>query len=167
MKPRMLRVLAVLLVLLIASSVPAAAGGPTVPFKAFYMVSPTNEGTNEQGCNIHKFPSVGDATHLGEGTWYSDAITCMDSPTTGTQSGTSIFTADNGAQLSGTFSGVAAFEFSTGEPVAHFSGTYWVTSGTGRLAGYTGTGKYWGTARPLAGAGEIYFEGTLTKPQKP
>ncbi|MFN2165667.1 MAG: hypothetical protein ACK2U9_05360, partial [Anaerolineae bacterium] len=85
----------------------------------------------------------------------------------GTQSGTSVFTAANGDQLIGTFSGVAAIVTTPTGPVAEFSGTYWVTEGTGRFVGYTGTGVYWGTATLALpeDTGELYFDGTLTKPE--
>jgi hypothetical protein len=164
----MLLALAMLRVLLMAGSVPAAADGPTVPFNAFYAMSPRIVGVDPQGCNIQELPGVGEATHLGRSTWYSDAKACLDPITmAGTQSGTSIFTAADGSQLIGTFSGVAAIVVGPGGPLAGFSGTYWVTGGTGRFAGYGGTGVYWGTALLLAGTGELYFEGTLTKPEQP
>jgi len=167
MKSKTILALTVLLILLAASSVPAAAGGATVPFEGYYAMSPLTVGVDPQGCLLQQLPGVGEATHLGQSTWYSDATACLD-PTTmaGTQFGTSIFTAANGAQLIGTFSGVAAIVLTPAGPQAQFSGTYWVTSGTGRFEGYTGTGTYWGTAT-MTGTGELSFEGTLTKPEKP
>ena len=166
MKPRMLLALAVLLVLLMAGSLPAAADGATVPFEGFYDVSPRTVGVDQYGCTLDEFPSVGQATHLGSSTWYSDATSCLDFTTwTGTQTGTSIFTSVDGSQLIGTFSGVAEIVF---EPFPHavFNGNYWVTEGTGRFEGYVGQGVYEGTAI-LGLTGEITFEGTLTKPEKP
>ncbi len=155
MKPRMLLALAMLLVLLMAGSLPAAAGGATVPFKAFYAMSPQILGV-DQGCLIQKLPGVGEATHLGESTFYSDAKSCLG---TWTQSGDGTWTAANGDRLFGGFVG----EFSTApDGSAQFDGTYYIDSGDGRFAGYTGTGVYWGTA--TLGSGALYFEGTLTKP---
>jgi hypothetical protein len=165
MKARSFLLSALLLVLLLAGSIPAAAGGATVPFKAMYVMQPQVVGIDENGCNIQQLPGEGQATHLGDSTWYSDAVACIDPATmAGVQYGSSIFTAADGAQLIGTFSGVAKIVFGPAGPQAEFSGTYWVTEGTERLWGYTGSGKYWGTALLAVGTGELYFEGTLTKP---
>jgi hypothetical protein len=167
MKARVILVPALLLVLLLAGSVPAAAGGVTrVPFLAFYSMQPVVVGVDENGCNIQQLPGEGRATHLGKSAWYSDAVACLDPATMeGVQFGTSIFTdADDGAQLIGAFSGVAKIVYGPAGPQAEFSGTYRVTEGTGRLLGYTGTGRYWGTAWLAEGTGELYFEGTLTRP---
>jgi hypothetical protein len=161
MKTRILLVLALVLVLIVAGSVSVAAKGAVVPFKAFYAMQPRVVGTDPQGCNIQELPGEGRATHLGKSTFYSDAVAC---PAAGTQYGTLIFTAANGDQLIGAFSGVAAIVMTPAGPLAEFSGTGYVTGGTGRFAGYTGTLDYWGTAWPVQGTGELYFDGTLTKP---
>jgi hypothetical protein len=82
------------------------------------------------------------------------------------QNGTSIFTADNGDQLIGTFAGTAKLSVpdSGPPPVADCSGTYWVTEGTGHFKGVTGTGTYSChiiLANPNYGL--LVFKGTLTK----
>jgi hypothetical protein len=168
MKTRILLALVMVLILTMAGSASVAAGGAVVPFRAFYAMHPMVVGEDEQNCNIQQLPGEGQATHLGTSTWYSDARACVDSETfSGTQFGSSIFTAANGDQLIGTFSGVATIRMTPTGPQAEFSGTAWVTEGTGRFAGYTGTLAYWGTAWPTQGTGELYFDGTLTKPKKP
>ena len=141
MKARIVLALAVILIMVSSGSV--AAGGATVPFRASYAMLPEIVGPDGQGCIIQKLPGTGQATHLGRSTWYSDAKACE---TSGTQSGTSIFTAANGDRLIGTFSGITAIRMTPAGPEAEFSGTAWVTEGTGRFAGYTGTLAYWGTA---------------------
>lgn len=159
MKARFVLVLALLLVLLMAGSIPAAAGGVTVPFKAFYAMSPLITGVDPQGCFIQQLPGVGQATHLGDSTWYSDATAC---PGTWIQSGDATWTAANGDRLFGGFLG----QFSlTSDGTALFEGAYYIEDGDGRFADYTGAGLYHGSAK--AGVGELYFDGTLTKPEKP
>jgi len=162
MKARIVVALAVILIM--AGSASVAAGGATVPFKASYAMLPQIVGEDEHGCFIQQLPGTGQATHLGRSTWYSDAKACQMS---GTQFGTSIFTAANGDQLIGTFSGITAIHMTPAGPQVEFSGTAWVTEGTGRFAGYTGTLAYWGTASLVASpnTGKLYFNGTLTKPQ--
>jgi hypothetical protein len=162
--------LAVAVTLIMVSSASVAADSAVVPFRAFYAMLPQIVGVDEQGCNIQKLPGEGQATHLGKSTWYSDAKACIFPPTmTGAQYGSSIFTAANGDQLIGTFSGVGAIVMTPSGPQALFSGTAYVTEGTGRFAGYTGTLNYWGTAwlATVPMTGELYFDGTLTKPERP
>ncbi len=166
MKTRMLLALAMLLVLLMAGSVPAAAGGPTVPFNAFYAMHPRIVGTDPQGCNIQQLPGEGLATHLGESSFYSDAVACMNAQTgIIAQHGSAIFTAANGDELIGNFAGTGNFHPGP-PPWVDFSGTLWITGGTGRFEGVTGIGQYWGTAT-FTGTGELYFDGALTKPEQP
>jgi hypothetical protein len=155
----MLLALAMLLVLLVAGSVPAAAGGATVPFKAFYLVHPTVVGVDQYGCRLQQFPGEGEATHLGESLFYADAKSCPN----GVQTGVGTWTAANGDQLFGGLEGIGYMIMIDGVLTAVFEGTYYMDGGTGRFEGYTGSGDYWGTAIPLV-SGELYFEGTLTKP---
>jgi len=168
MKTRIPLALAMIMILVVAGSAPVAAGETTVPFHAFFAMQPMIVGMDPQGCLIQELPGEGQATHLGRSAWYSDALACLD-PTTmsGPQYGTSIFTAANGDQLIGTFSGIATIVMTPAGPLAEFSGTYWVTEGTGRFVGYTGTGAYWGTATASLpeNTGELTFDGTLTKPE--
>lgn len=160
MKTRVLLVLAMVLVLIVAGSASVTAKGAVVPFKAFYVMHPVATPIGN-GCLNQQLPGEGQATHLGNSTFYSDAVACPD---LGTQSGTLIFTAANGDQLIGAFSGVAAIVPTPSGPKAEFSGTGSVIEGTGRFAGYTGALDYWGTAWPVQGTDELYFDGTLTKP---
>ncbi len=145
-----------------------AAKDATVPFKASYAMLPRIVGPDPDnpGCQIQELPGTGRATYLGDSTWYSDAIGC---PEKGTQSGSSIFTAENGDQLIGTFSGVSVMGGTPAEPQVEFSGTAWVTEGTGQFVGYTGTLAYSGTVALAASpmTGELTFDGMLTKPEKP
>jgi hypothetical protein len=160
MKTKTLFMLALSLALILASSAPTAAiaKGAVVPFKATYDMSPRIVGVDANGCNIQELPGVGQATHLGESTFYSDAAAC---PRTLTQSGDMEFTAANGDRLFGYFSGSIAF---TQPGIADFWGTYSITSGTGRFEGVTGTGIYWGSAQLAPGGkGILYFDGTLNK----
>ena len=167
MKARIVLALAMVLMLTMAGSASVAADGATVPFKAYYSMLPRivgPAGPDYPGCVKQELPGTGQATHLGLSTWYSEATGC---PAAGTQFGSSIFTAANGDQLIGTFEGISSMA-PDGSQV-EFSGTALVTEGTGRFAGYTGTLTYWGTAALAASprTGELHFEGTLTKPEKP
>ena len=151
--------LALTLALVLTASAPVAAsdGDAVVPFKAVYNMSPQIVGVDSNGCNIQVLPGVGKATHLGESTFYSDAVAC---PSTLSQSGDMLFTADNGDQLWGSFEGDLAFSF----PTVHFWGDFQITGGTGRFEGVTGSGTYEGTAVVTPGGkGILYFDGTLHK----
>ena len=135
----------------------AAADSPVVPFKATYYMSPKVVGVDPNGCNIQQLPGVGQATHLGESTLYSDAVAC---PATLSQSGTLEFTEDNGDKLYGHFAGTLAFSY----PNVSFTGDYWVDPpGTGRFEEVTGSGTYEGSAGLTTGKGIIYFQGILIK----
>lgn len=158
MKTKRLLMLGLTLALVLAASAATAlADSPVVPFKAFYNMSPQIVGVDENGCNIQKLPGVGKATHLGESTLYSDARGC---PATSTQFGSLVFTADNGDQLFGDFSGQTELSF----PNVRFYGNYQIfPTGTGRFEGVTGSGTYEGTANLILGKGTIEFNGTLVK----
>lgn len=154
MKTNSLLVLATILVVLAAGSAPmlASAGDAVVPFKASYIPEPKIVGM-VNGCLVQKLPATGQATHLGESAFYSDALACMD----GTQTGTMEFTAANGDKLYGYFAGTHA-----GYPgPVEFGGTFWITGGSGRFEGVTGTGSDWGKSG--VGLHELYFDGRLFK----
>src|SRR5512142_2506442 len=102
MKTKLVLTLIMILVLLVAGGVPVMADDSTVPFEAFYAMSPRIVGVDPQGCNIQQLPGVGEATHLGNSTWYSDARAC---PGTWMQFGDATWTAANGDKLYGGFSG--------------------------------------------------------------
>jgi hypothetical protein len=168
MKARILLALAAILILVMSSSASVAAGGAVVPFHAFYAMHPRAVGPpDEQGCIPQELPGEGEAIHLGLSTFYSEAKFCPDPVTmSGPQFGSAIFTAANGDQLIGAFSGTAGLRMTPDGPQAVFSGSYWINGdlSTGRFADYSGAGVYWGTAWPNI-SGELYFDGTLTKPE--
>ena len=159
MKTKTLIMLALILVLVLAASAPRAAlaDDAVVPFKGTYDMSPQNAGVDPNGCNIQQMPGVGQATHLGESTLYSEALAC---PATLTQSGSLLFTAADGSQLIGHFSGKISF---ASYPTVTFWGDYWITEGNGRFDGYTGSGVYWGSSVMGSGKGIITFDGLLFK----
>lgn len=161
MKTKNLLILALILVMAGSPSVgSAAASGAEVPFKA--AVHNSTVVSVVDNCHGKGIPGLllqvtgeGYATHLGETTWYTDDMWgCFD----GTQGGTMEFTAANGDQLFGAF--VGTWTDVPPAPVT-FQGIFWITGGTGRFEGVTGTGNYSGTSS--RGDHMLYFDGSLTK----
>jgi hypothetical protein len=161
MKARIVLVLA--LILVVVSSASVTASGATVPFKATYVTHPgTPVFDPATGILRVAIPAEGQATHLGNSTWYSEMWVDTTPPAPlppipFIQGGTMTFTAADGAELSGTFAGFA-IPNATG---TEFWGTYEITDGSGRLKGTTGDGKYWGTV--VGKEGMLYFDGMLQK----
>jgi hypothetical protein len=155
MKARIVLALAMILVLIAASSASVAAKGAVVPFKATYHTYPEMVDISQTGLTL-AIPGEGQATHLGRSTWYADSWVTFGAPNNH-QWGNMTFTAANGDHLLGTFDGQAYL--SNGTNV--FWGTFEITEGTGRFAGATGAGDYWGTAQENEGM--LYFDGMLTK----
>lgn len=158
MKTKTLIMLALVLALVLAASAPRAASADeaVVPFKASYATAFAILGVDSNGCNIQRITGVGQATHMGESTLYSDAVGC---PATQTQTGSLLFTAADGDELWGTFAGKLRLEF----PIVYFWGNYVMTDGSGRFDENTGAGSYTGSANLLTGTGTITFEGELYK----
>lgn len=133
----------------------ASAGDPVVPFKGDYITYPvlTIPG---YPCWTYSIPAVGEATQLGESTFFSTLIGCVG----GGQSGSIDFTAANGDQLFTSFTGQST---RSGDTVS-FVGTYTIEGGTGRFAGAEGKGEYRGWSGLNEGdTGGISFNGTLEK----
>ena len=161
MKTKTIYLLALVMALILSSGAPsvATAEDAVVPFKATYNMSPRAVGVTEDGCNIQELPGEGQATHLGMSSFYSNAFAC---PAALVQFGDMLFTAANGDQLFGGFSG--SLEFAPDFSSVRFWGDYWITGGSGRFEGVTGSGHYWGTAQLSAEAkGILHLSGTLTK----
>lgn len=137
----------------------SADGTPaTVPFKATYTTfpEPVDGGADYFILDI---PADGKGTHLGKSNWY--AVSTVSTATFPWEQWAEemFFTAANGDQLIGHFAGEAVPNDSGG---ANFNGDYWITEGTGRFTGTTGSGTYDGEADE--GIGILIFEGTLTNP---
>ncbi len=163
-KRRFIPLLTIFLVLVMASGtwMSASAKGAEVPFHGYYVTYPKIVGVDQNGCNIQEIDAVGQATHLGESTWHSDALACRS---TWKQSGSITFTADNGDLLNMMFDGTFTVIISSTGPTAVFQGSYTITGGNGRFYEMGGSGAYWGSSSLLpGGTGEIYFDGTLEKP---
>lgn len=154
MKTRILLALAMMLVLLVASSAPVAAKGAVVPFHAALQTYPEVVDFDPiTGVITFEIPGEGLATHLGNSTFDSDSWVNSYEPLPAPQLTNMELTAANGDQLRGTMVGTVV-------PGAG-EGTWQITEGTGRFAGVTGTGVYW-----YVFDGEewhLYFDGTLTK----
>jgi hypothetical protein len=165
MKPRMLLALAILLVLLMAGSVPAAADGPQVPFRTIIMVQPTyagpllDENNNVVGFRL-SVEGYGDVMHLGASTWHADMwVNATTAPNT--LGADMTFTAANGDTLTGSYLG----EGQVVEVYNHCWADFVITGGTGRFANVTGGGKLEGW-HPLDGSpGPVAFDGVLLKKQ--
>ena len=158
MKARIVLALALILVLLVASSASVAAGGTTVPFRAYY----------HGGCQLLSFDpdtgvatyqvwGSGDATHLGNSNWSGvTSFNVYQGPPFPYWSDDITFTAANGDQLFGTMEGTAT--------PPDVQGTFAVTGGTGRFAGVTGSGTFWAWTDGSGSNDHIWYAGTLTKP---
>jgi hypothetical protein len=156
MKARILLVLLALAVVMAGSGSMVAAGGAVVPFKATYVTHPRTVGMEGNVLTI-EIPAEGQATHLGESTWYAEMwVDTNPYPwTQGTDDMT--FTAANGDQLFGSYIGQAV----PTETGVEFWGEIQISGGSGRFEGVTGAGTYWGECG--ASEGILHFEGTLTK----
>ncbi len=161
MKLKIPLILALVLVMVGSFSVgSAAASGAEVPFRA--AVHNSTVVSVVSNCHGKGIPGLmlqvtgeGYALHLGGTTWHTgDMWGCFD----GTQGGTMQFTAANGDLLFGAFEGTW-----TDVPPAPvtFQGTFWITGGTGRFEGVTGSGSYQGTS--ARGDHMLYFDGSLIK----
>lgn len=130
---------------------------PVTPFKATYTTNPQVVSVIG-GVITLSITGEGKATHLGKSTWYADSwVDTNQFPFL--QTGDMNFTAANGDQLFGNFSGIAIPD-ANGK--INFQGTYDITSGTGKFEGATGSGNYSGWA--LGNAGHLEFDGTLNNP---
>lgn len=130
---------------------------PVAPFKATYKTNPQVVGVNN-GILTLSIPGKGKATHLGKSTWYADSwVDTNQFPFL--QTGEMEFTAANGDQLFGNFSGIAIPD-ANGK--INFEGTYEITSGSGKFEGTTGSCDYSGWA--LGEVGHLEFDGTLNNP---
>lgn len=128
----------------------------TVPFKGDYTTHP-EVVSFINGVLTLSIPAEGKATHLGKSEWYADSwVNTNQYPFL--QTGAMTFTAANGDQLFGTFSGDG---FPGENGLVDFEGDYVITGGTGRFQGNTGSGTYYGSA--TGNLGELHFEGVLNK----
>lgn len=131
----------------------------TVPFQVDCQTYPTIVEINEVQM-VLEIPGDCKGTHLGRGEWYADMVVDISSPPPPfLQSGTMVFTAEDGDQLFATF-------FGFGKPKATGGNYYWggyqISGGTGRFEGTTGTGLYHGQADGEVGT--AIFDGTLLNP---
>jgi len=111
---------------------PAAAAEKQVPFNGSLAGTSTISDTfpiATVSANL-----TGNATHLGRFTLsLPHEVNLADTPVSAT--GTFVFIAANGDQVSGTFTGLVD---SAAPPVFHVTETATITGGTGRFAGATG-----------------------------
>ena len=125
---------------------PADEGGSNLPFKG--VAEGTVTGVTPSGAVVVE--SMGNATHLGD---FTRTEYVFFGPR-GAISGTVVFTAANGDQLSADFSG--AFTSPTTA-----EGTYTFTGGTGRFRDATGTASF--TAITPDGIHlDVSFEGSIS-----
>lgn len=137
--------------------------GPTVPFKADFVVYPMDVAPPP--ILMLEIPGEGNATHMGKTTMISNSTVFFTTPPPFAQTGDMLLTAADGATLTGAFEGFSSPDPNNPQGFV-FSGDYTITGGTGRLEGYTGSGTYYGSAVTgiPAGLGELHFDGTLIKP---
>ncbi|NIV30456.1 MAG: hypothetical protein GWN58_13455 [Anaerolineae bacterium] len=155
MKARVLLIVALALVIVGGiSAPPAAAGDAVVPFKARYETYP--EAELDFPYLMVEIPAAGQATHLGESTFYADMWVLLTVVPNPQWSDNMTLTAANGDELWGTYEG-----WGTPIPDPEFWGTFEISGGSGRFEGVTGSGAYWGQV--TGETGMLYLEGTLTK----
>jgi hypothetical protein len=155
MKARIFLLVAMILVLVVASGAPVAAGDSVVPFKANFSTTCAVVGID---------PDTGDAdflvwgtawaTHLGKSAVYAETganLNQYPNPYWGEWT----FTAANGDQLFATVEG----EFTP--PTV--DGTFEITGGSGRFEGVTGAGDFWGWTGGPGSEEVMSWTGTLTK----
>lgn len=156
MKTRILLMVVALIVVMAGSGSLVVVADPVVPFKATFVTHPSIVGFDPvTGILTVKIPAEGQATHLGESTFYADMWVDTTTLPNG-QTGVMTFTAANGDQLLGSYEG-----HSTPPPNAEFWGDFEISGGTGRFDGVEGSGAYWGAVEGEEGL--LYFDGMLTK----
>jgi hypothetical protein len=157
MKARFVLALAMILVLIVAGSASVAADGAVVPFRASYHGGCQElDFDQETGIITYQVWGEGQATHLGMSDWSGVThFNVYQDPPLPYWSDNITFTAANGDKLLGTMEGGITF------PTVE--GTFEITGGTGRFAGVTGSGTFWGWSDGTGSNDDIYYEGTLTK----
>ena len=126
----------------LGGQMPVSAKGATVPFKVACQTYPVPEFMGDH--IVVTVTSDCKGTHLGKSHWDSVSIVDISQPPPPfTQIGDMVFTAANGDQLIGTFSGLAVPNDKGG---FDYWGDYEITGGTGRFSGTTGSGAYSGGA---------------------
>ena len=148
--------LALAVVVVLGLTGPVAAG-EQVPFKgslegvdtAIPLTPPFVSATVE---------ATGEATHLGE---FTLTILATVNRATGMATGTFLFTAANGDTVFGTISGKATF---TPPNVLTIVETAFITGGTGRFAGVTGSFTAARLKNTVTSVTIGVFEGTISSP---
>jgi hypothetical protein len=104
----------------------------------------------------------GIATHMGRVTVSQTHIVApnaIDPAVLDFYDGTFVWTAANGDQLFGTYSGYLTMNVATGYYEIH--GQFVITGGTGRFQSATGGGLATGTQSPIDGAFDFTLDGTI------
>jgi hypothetical protein len=155
MKARVLLILVALAVVMASSGSMVVAADAVVPFKATYVTHPNQTGMVD-GILMLDIPAEGQATHLGESTWYAE-MWVDTNVFPWTQGADMTFTAANGDQLFGSYTGFAI----PTETGVEFWGDFQISGGSGRFEGAEAAGTYWGACG--ASEGILHFDGMLTK----
>lgn len=156
MKAKIVLALALILVLLMASSASMAAKGVVAPFRAYVLGPCELVSCDENGVCTYNITGEGRATHLGKidmvGVSVLDTSQGLPYPYFSDQT----FTAANGDEfyisVVGTFTGDSP----------QFLGTFEITGGTGRFEGVTGGGDFW--AYYDGTLGSAYYDGMPNRP---
>jgi hypothetical protein len=133
-----------------------------VPFSASIVTAPhpLDLGVCPDGsfpCLFLDIQGTGRASHMG---WITGAGPSTVNFSTGTQTGSFLFTAANGDTFSLVFSGTVVGTGNVGDP-ASFEGNWEAVQGSGRFAGVTGGGTYEGTAE--GGVGILFLDGRISR----
>jgi hypothetical protein len=129
-----------------------------VPFRGVYTTVVAEAGFVPPTTALLDLWGEGNATHLGQSTWYS--LSSVDIAT-GEQWGSTVEIAANGDEFHYDYLGGSGVDDVTG--LSFFWGDWTVTGGTGRFAGATGGGTYEGTADVSLGTGQITLVGEISR----
>ncbi len=136
-------------------------GKAVVPFKGEYVTQVQIESIIPPLVTMN-ITAEGNATHLGKSSWEAVQMVFLPNPNsadpTYLYSDLITFTAANGDQLFGNYVGEAYWEVGVGST---FSGTMYITSGTGRFLGASGELPYYGESGEGGGFAVIH-DGYLT-----
>lgn len=151
-----------LVLMLVASPAFVSAKGAVVPFKVECVTYPVIVSEPGQFPILADIPADCLGTHLGNSGWHS-LVTVYINPTDpfntpAPQYGDMVFTAADGSELRGDFSGWNVLLEGGG---FDFWGSYVIDEGTGRFEGVTGSGEYYGGGSYPA---SLTFEGELVNP---
>jgi hypothetical protein len=140
-----------------AGGASAAQADKQVPFRGTFTYTDVLAPGGRCPTLTDEIRGTGYATHLGRFTTVQSH--CVAPPSLAFTDGRYSFTAANGDQMRGTYSGVLV---PLAPPVYAVDGRWTITGGTGRFAGATGGGDASGELNLAASSGTVVLDGTIS-----